>query len=122
MTADDFFSVVVEDCEPPKRTSSFVRAIIRVRRLEEKGYGQFEISISPRTRDWHILDWIHESTNEIVDQISRARKLKLGQAATFDVVLKPWSSKYWTDCGYEYDAGFDLTKFRTLRCSKRFQP
>lgn len=102
------------------RTSPYVRAIVRVRRVEEGGsIFAFEASVTPRTTDWGLCDWIVDSKDEIVAQLRRAKRLKIGQAATLDVILKPWSESYTGPEDIDYYCGIDVKCVRrTLRVSR----
>lgn len=95
-----------------------IRAILRLQKFDDGCLG-YAARISPHLReDWALIDHIRECGDEIVSQLPRVKRMQPGQAATFDLWLKPWDHTTDGPDGRDYNAGVDVMRSRCLRMSK----
>lgn len=68
---------------------------------------------------WEITDWVEELI--ACGCLNGAQgRMPDGERKRLRLNVWLWSSKYWTDCGYEYDSGIEVISRRTVaRCRSR---
>lgn len=70
---------------------------------------------------WEVSDWVHELIScNCLDGIQG--HMLPGERKRLRVRVSLWSSKCWTDCGYEYDSGLDVLRCRTVRKHRVLSP
>jgi hypothetical protein len=92
------------------------KILARIRKLDESGYGAYSVTICPQVNlDEGMQAWVHEDGPVHILEFVNKEKMRIGETKTILAKMQGWSESYWTECGYEHDAGFILLDCKTIR-------